>query len=80
MLNIFLTTLIETKRLKFNEGNATKKGKCFKMHVGNNKENCVKIKVHDREIEEVDSVTYLGDILNSSGKNDTSNISNASNA
>ena len=35
MLNIFLTTL--KKRLKFKEGNATKNGHCFEMHVGNNK-------------------------------------------
>ena len=38
------------------------------MHVGNNKENCVKIEFHDIEIEEVDSVIYIGDILSSSRK------------
>ena len=40
-LNTFLVTQIEMKRLKFKEATEeNKKGKCFKMHVGEKKDEC----------------------------------------
>ena len=43
-----------------------KKGKCYKMHVGRNKEECKNMKVHDKEFIEI---KYLGEILSSDSKN-----------
>ena len=47
-LNLFITTQMESKRLKFNEGNEKKKGKCFRMHVRKNKEKIVPLKAHNK--------------------------------
>ena len=68
-LNIFLTTLMESKRLKFHEGNAENKGKCYNMHVGKKKSECQKLKEHMKEMDEVDDVTYIGEILSADAKN-----------
>ena len=67
-LNILLTTQIESKRLKFNEGHSTRKGKCFRMHVGRDEKQCKVLKVHDKLITEVKELTYLGDMVTSDGK------------
>ena len=70
-LNAFLTTFVESKRLKFNEGSATSKGKCYKMHVGKNKSNCKVLKVHERNMIQVEEVKYLGEIFINNGNNTT---------
>ena len=45
-LKNFLVTQIESKKLKFNEGNVQRRGKCYKMHVGKDDDSCTKLKVH----------------------------------
>ena len=68
-LNVFLTTQIETKKLKFNEGSDKKKGKCFKMHVGKEKDKCKKLKVHKECLTEVEEITNLVETLTNDAKN-----------
>ena len=53
----------------FYEGNDKKKGKCFKMHVRHSNKNCPKLKVHEKEMIQVNEVKYLGEILSSDAKN-----------
>ena len=43
------------------------------MHVGQGNSNCHKLKIHEREMIEVKSQLYLGDIISNSGSN-TNNI------
>ena len=65
----FLTTIIESKRLKFSEEKNGKKGKCYRLHVGNKTKKCAELKVHDKPITDVDELVYLGEVLTSDGKN-----------
>ena len=55
-LGVFLTTNIEAKKLKFNEETSKQKGKCFKMHVGNDKSKCIDVKVHNSNLADVEEI------------------------
>ena len=67
-LNAFLTTQIETKKLKFNEGSEDKRGKCFKMHIGRNTDRCKSLRVHNENMINVEEITYLGNLISSDGR------------
>ena len=66
-LNVYITSKIELKKLKFG------KNKCFKMHVGKRNDMCPSLKVHGETMAEVSEVFYLGNIISADGKN-TKNI------
>ena len=68
-LNIFLTTQIELKKLRFHVPDKSGKTKCHKMHIGRKNENCPTLKVHGTIMPEVTEDVYLGDILSCDGKN-----------
>ena len=72
-LNIFLTTQIELKKLKFHVPNKEGKTKCHKMHIGKKHDMCPTLKIHGTIMPEVNEDVYLGDILSNDGKN-TKNI------
>jgi hypothetical protein len=60
-MNALINTFIESKKLYFNTS------KCFQIHLGPRKEECCKLKVHDKIMKQVDSEKYLGDIVSNSG-------------
>ena len=72
-LNIFLTTQIELKKLKFHVPDQTGKTKCHKMHIGRKNDACPTLKVHGTVMPEVTEDVYLGDIISSDGRN-TKNV------
>ena len=72
-LNIFLTTQIELKKLKFHVPDKSGKTKCHKMHIGRKSESCPTLKVHGTIMPEVTEDVYLGDIISCDGKN-TKNV------
>ena len=72
-LNVFITSQIELKKLKFHTPDKHGKTKCHKIHVGKNHENCSELKVHGTVMKAVKSDTYLGDVISADGKN-TENI------
>ena len=61
ILNSIINAKIESKKLQFNYK------KCVNMHIGPNKENCDKLRVHDKEMLLTENQKYLGDIVSSSG-------------
>ena len=61
-MNAFIQDKINTRHLKFGET------KCFRMHIGPNKTNCSKNKIHQKDIIEEEEIKYLGSILTPSGK------------
>ena len=63
ILNAIVNSRIESKKLQFNLK------KCFKMHIGPDKEDCAKLKVHEHEMKIKDVQKYLGDYISSDGKN-----------
>ena len=73
--NIFITSQIEMKRLKFNVGTERKKSKCQKLHVGKDASNCIPLHVNKKQMDEVHEISYLGDLVNGFGSN-MSNIKN----
>ena len=72
-LNVFITTQIELKKLKFHVPDKMGKTKCHKLHIGKNHEKCTALQVHGTLMEDVKTDTYLGDVISSDGKN-TENI------
>ena len=68
-LNIFVTTQIELKQLKFHTPDKNGKSKCHVMHIGRSDVPCQKLKVHGQAMTFVDSEMYLGDKINRFGKN-----------
>ena len=72
-LNVFITTQIELKKLRFHVPDKNGKTKCHKIHIGKNHEKCLELKVHETKMKEVKSDTYLGDVISSDGRN-TENI------
>ena len=68
-MNTFITTQIEMKKLRFHLPNKQGKTKCNKIHIGNNHKNCLDLKVHGINMKNVESYTYLGDIISCDGKN-----------
>ena len=69
MMNTFINTHIEMKRLKFHTPNTTGKSKCHKLHVGKVNTLCPELLVHGTPMEMVKSEVYLGDVLSSDGTN-----------
>ena len=72
-LNAFITSQIELKKLRFHIPDKHGKTKCHKLHIGKNHEKCSILKVHGTIMKDVESDTYLGDVISSDGKN-TENI------
>ena len=68
-LNSFVNTQIETKKLQFHTPDAKGKSKCHSMHVGKKSLTCPELKVHGVNIDKVEAESYLGDIIESNGKN-----------
>ena len=61
-LNSIINSKIEAKKLRLSEK------KCYKIHISKKTQDCsIIIKAHDVDIKEVESASYLGDILNASG-------------
>ena len=69
VLNSYINTSIEIKKLTFHTPDKNGVSKCHYMHIGNKKENCAKLHVHGYEMDEVDKLVYLGDIISNDGKN-----------
>ena len=67
-MNTFITTQTELKRLNFNTGNATRKSKCKKLHVGEHSEDCPNLLANGKELDCVAEVDYLGDIVAGNAK------------
>ena len=65
--NMYVTTQIETKRLNFDRGNETKKGKCVKLHIGKDASKCIPLYVRNKPMEQVNEICYLGDLASGSG-------------
>ena len=63
ILNSIINAKIESRKLEFNQR------KCVNMHVGPNKQSCLRLKVHEKEILETETQRYLGDIISSTGNN-----------
>ena len=57
ILNSIINAKIEAKKLQFNFK------KCVNMHVGPNKQNCSKLKVHDKQMMQTEKQKYLGDLV-----------------
>ena len=74
-LNIFITTQIELKKLRFHVPDSKGKTKCHKIHVGKSNDACPELLVHGTIMKPVSSEKYLGDIISGDGKN-TLNIEN----
>ena len=68
-LNSFINAQIESKKLQFHTPDVSGKSKCNSIHVGKQKSACPKLKVHGENIGQVESETYLGDIISNDGKN-----------
>ena len=68
-INALINAKIESKKLEFGPK------KCFKIHIGRNKNECVTQKVHSEDINVAEYETYLGDLVCSTGNNDK-NIEN----
>ena len=68
-LNIFITTQIELKKLRFHVPDSEGKTKCHKIHVGKESETCPELLVHGTVMQSVQSDKYLGDVISGDGKN-----------
>ena len=64
ILNSIINAKIEAKKLQFNFK------KCVNMHVGPNKQNCSKLKVHDKQMMQTEKQKYLGDLVSCLGSNE----------
>ena len=63
--NSMLNAKIESKKLRLS------KDKCNKMHISKKHTVCpIKIKVHETDMKETTSITYLGDVVVPTGKVD----------
>ena len=63
ILNAVVNAKVESKKLQFNLK------KCVNMHIGPNKENCPKLKMHDTEMPSTETQSYLSDTISSKGYN-----------
>ena len=61
-MNSLINTFIEHKNLKLS------KEKSYRIHIGKGHQKCPKLKVHESSIKEAESEKYLGDIIDKSGK------------
>ena len=69
ILNNYLNTQIELKKLRFHTPDSQGKTKCHKLHVGVKSGRCPTLKVHGTVMEEVSEDEYLGDVISDDGKN-----------
>ena len=69
MMNTYINTQIEMKKLRFHTPDDNMKTKCHKIHIGKTNSYCHILKVHGEEMPAVSNDTYLGDIISSDGKN-----------
>ena len=65
----WLSTQIETKKLKFHTPDINGKSKCHFLHIGKKSKLCPEMQVHGTKIQQVSEDTYLGDIISEDGKN-----------
>ena len=63
-LNAYVQSKVETKKLELSDT------KCVKMHLGNNKSACPKLKIHSNEMKSSDREKYLGDVITSNARMD----------
>ena len=68
-LNVYITKQIEMKRLNFNVGNANKKSKCQRLHIGKKASNCIPLYARNKIMDHATEITYLGDLVHGSGIN-----------
>ena len=68
-LNSFINVQIEMKKLKFHTPGPDGKTKCHKIHVGKKNEFCPALLVHGTKMPQVNSDTYLGDVISGDGSN-----------
>ena len=64
-INAVVNAFVETKKLKLS------KNKCHQIHVSkktNNENVCIKLKIHNDEMQESSQQKYLGDVVDTSGK------------
>ena len=69
ILNSYINTQIELKKLRFHVPDAQGRTTCHKLHVGCKSSRCPILKVHDTVMEEVEYDEYLGDVISNDGKN-----------
>ena len=69
ILNSFINQAIEMKKLQFHTSSEKGKSKCHKLHIGKQCQKCPDLKVHGKEMVEVQTHTYLGDEISNDGKN-----------
>ena len=69
LLNTYINSQIELKKLRFHVPDSHGKTKCHKLHIGNKNGHCPHLKVHGTLIEEVTEDVYLGDVISNDGKN-----------
>ena len=69
ILNSYINTQIELKKLRFHVPDAQGRTKCHKLHVGCKSSRCPILKVHGTVMEEVEYDEYLGDVISNDGKN-----------
>ena len=62
--NSKVNTFVESKNLKLS------KEKCHKMHIGQVKKTCPKLKVHQNIMSDSSEEKYLGDLIADNGKLD----------
>ena len=65
VLNSIINAKIETKKLQF------KLKKSLNMHIGDNKSRCESLKIHDEEMLTTTEQRYLGDLVSSTGNNNS---------
>ena len=63
VMNAIINAKIESKKLELNAK------KCVNMHVGQNRQNCPNLKIHEAKMKGTETQKYLGDIISSSGSN-----------
>ena len=63
-VNAYVQSKVETKKLELSDT------KCVKMHLGNNKSACPKLKIHSNEMKSSDREKYLGNGITSNARMD----------
>ena len=69
ILNTYINTQIEMKKLRFHVPDSRGNTKCHKLHVGRSSAHCPQLKVHGTPMQEVEDDEYLGDVISHDGKN-----------
>ena len=60
-INQVINSFMESEKLTLSEN------KCHNIHIGQKKENCKDLKVHDNKMHESNKENYLGDIIDKTG-------------